>query len=133
MSFTLVGGIWTLFGLGMLVTGSVSIPALGIVFSKRHARIVGAATTVSGLIIVSIGIVPRPEWFEPREVALGGFFVFFVAVSVLATVMSAVQLVGWARSGEGAGEVRKRALMTALVLVFQTGFLIFIGVMFTTL
>jgi ABC-type amino acid transport system permease subunit len=59
--------------------------------------------------------------------------VFFVAVAVLATIMSAVQLVRWARDGEGAGEIRKRAWTVAVVLMFQTAFLVFIGVMFTTL
>jgi hypothetical membrane protein len=134
VGFVLVGGFWALFGLGMLITGSGSINLGVIIFlSKRQARIAGAATMVLGLIIVSIGIFPRPEWFEPREVALGGFFVFFVVVAVLATIMSAVQLVRWARDGEGAGEVRKRAYTVALVLVFQTAFLVFVGVMFTTL
>jgi hypothetical protein len=66
-------GLWALFGLGVQTTGSASFPALGIVFSKPHARIVGAATMVSGLIFVAVGIFPRPEWFEPGEVALGGF------------------------------------------------------------
>jgi hypothetical protein len=133
MGFIIVGGFWALFGLGMLITGSASINEGWIVLSKRHARIAGAATMVLGLILVSIGIFPRPEWFEPREVALGGFFVFFVVVAVLATIMSAVQLVRWARDGEGAGEVRKRALTVAIVLVFQTAFLVFVGIMFTTL
>jgi len=32
---------------------------------------------------------------------MGGFFVFFVAVSVLATIMSAVQLVGGRRPARG--------------------------------
>ena len=63
------------------------------------------------------------------DMATGGFFVFFVAVAMLATIMSAVQLVGWAR----AGEVRKRTLIAAFVLVFQLAFLIFVGIMFTTL
>jgi hypothetical protein len=52
--------------------------------------------------------------------AIGGYFLFFVLVSVMATVMSAVQLVGWARTGEGTDEVRRRALIAAFLLVFQT-------------
>jgi hypothetical protein len=64
---------------------------------------------------------------------MGGFFVFFVVVAVLGTIISAVQLVRWARAGEAACEVRKRAFTVALVLVFQTAFLISLGVMFTSL
>ena len=126
-------GFWALCGLFALITGSASIGEDFILLTKRQARIAGAATIVLGLIIVSISVLVGTGRFEGREIAMGGFFVFFVAVSVLATIMSAVQLVGWARSGEGAGGVRRRALIVGFVLVFQTGFLIFVGVMFTTL
>ena len=64
---------------------------------------------------------------------MGVFFVFFVAVAVLATIMTGMQLVGWARAGERTSEVRGRVVIAALVLVFQTGFLIFVGITFTTL
>ncbi len=133
MGFILLGGFWALVGLVMLITGSASINEGWIVLSERQARIFGAATIVLGSVMVSIGFLVGTRRFEVGERAIGGFFVFFVAVAVLATIMSAVQLVGWARSGEGAGEVRRRTLMAALVLVIQTGFLIFIGIMFTTL
>ena len=117
----------------MLITGSGSINEGWIVLSERQARIFGAATIVLGSVMVSIDVLARTERFEAGETAIGGFFVFFVAVAVLTTIMSAVQLVGWARSGEGAGEIRKRVLIAAFVLVFQTGFQIFVGIMFTTL
>jgi hypothetical protein len=124
-----VGGFWALVGLVMLITGSASINEGWIELSGRKARILGAATIVLGSVMVAIDVLARTGRFEAGERALGGFFVFFVAVAVLATIMTAVQLVGWAR----AGEVRRRALMAALVLVFQTGFLVFVGIMFTTL
>jgi hypothetical protein len=44
--------------------------------------------------------------------------------------MAAVQLVGWVRAGEDAGEVRKRTLIASFLFVFQIAFLIVIGVMF---
>ena len=130
---SVVGGFWALVGLVMLITGSASINEGWIVLSGRKARILGAATIVLGLVVVSIDVLAGTGGFEAGERAIGGFFVFFVAVAVLATIMTGVQLVGWARSGEGAGEVRRRTLMAALVLVFQTGFLVFVGIMFTTL
>jgi hypothetical protein len=133
VAFAFLGGFWALVGLVMLITGSASINDGWIVFSERHARIFGAATIVVGLVIVSICVLVGTGLVERREIALGGFFVFFVVVAVLATIMSAVQLVRWARDGEGAGGVRKRALTVALVLVFQTAFLVFVGVAFTTL
>ena len=133
VAFTFLGGFWALVGLVMLITGSASINDGWIVLSKRHARIFGAATIVLGLVIVSISVLVGTGHFEGRGIALSGFFVFFLVVAVLATIMSAVQLVGWARDGEGAGEVRKRTLTVAFVLVFQTAVLIFVGIMLTTL
>ena len=134
MNFAIFWGAGVaLVGLGMLITGSASINEGWIVLSKRQARIAGAATMVFGLFVVSSNLLVETGWFETREIAMGVFFVFFVAVAVLATIMSAVQLVRWARDGEGAGEVRRRALMAALVLVFQTGFLVFVGIMFAPL
>ena len=113
----------------MLITGSASINEGWIVLSKRQARILGASTIVLGLVIVSISVLVGTGRFEGGDIAWGVFFVFFVAVSVLAPIMSAVRLVGWARAGEGTGEIRRRALMAGLVLVFQSGFLIFVGIM----
>jgi hypothetical protein len=133
VGFISLGGFLALVGLGMLVTGSASINDGCIVLSRRQARIFGAATMVLGLVMVSIGFLARTERFEGSEIAIGVFFVFFVAVAVLATIMSAVQLVGWARAGEGSGKVRRRALIVGFVLVFQLAFLIFVGIMFTTL
>jgi hypothetical protein len=123
VGFISLGGFLALVGLGMLVTGSASINDGCIVLSRREARIFGAATMVLGLVMVSIGILARTERFEGSEIAIGVFFVFFVAV----------QLVGWARAGEGSGKVRRRALIVGFVLVFQLAFLIFVGIMFTTL
>jgi hypothetical protein len=117
----------------MLTTGSTSIGENLILLSRRHARILGAAAVVSRLVIASIGVLEETGRFEAREIAMGGFFAFFVAVGVLGTITTVVQLVGWARAGEGADEVRKRALIGAFVLVFQLAFLIFVGIMFTTL
>jgi hypothetical protein len=139
VGFTFLGGFWALVGLVMLITGSASINDGWIVLSERHARIFGAATIVLGVVIVSISVLVGTGRFEEwdiairREVAISGFFVFFVGVSLLATIMSAVQLVRWAKDGEKAGEVRKRALIVAFVLMFQTAFLVFVGVIFTTL
>jgi hypothetical protein len=133
VGFILLGGFWALVGLVMLITGSASINEGWIVLSERQARIFGAATIVLGSVMVSIGFLVGTRRFEAGERAIGGFFVFFVAVAVLATIMSAVQLVGWARSGAGAGEVQRRAVIVALVLVIQLAFLIFVGIMFTTL
>ncbi len=134
VGFIFLGAFWALCGLGMLITGSASISIFVYTeLSKRHARIAGAGTIVLGLVIVSISVLVGTGRVEGREIALGVFFVFFVVVAVLAKIMSAVQLVRWARDGEGAGEVRKRAWTVALVLVFQTAFLVFIGIMFTTL
>ena len=125
MNFAILWGAGVaLISLGMLITGSASI---------NEGWIAGAATMVFGLFVLSSNLLVETGWFETREIAMGVFFVFFVAVAVLATIMSAVQLVRWARDGEGAGEVRRRALMAALVLVFQTGFLLFVGIMFATL
>ena len=121
-----------LFGLLVLVTGSASINEGWIVLSKRQARIAGAAAMVFGLVVVSIRLLVRTGRFE-GEIAMGGFFVFFVVVSVLATIMSAVQLVRWARAGEEVSEVRKRAVIVAFVLVVQSGFLVLVGIIFTTL
>jgi hypothetical protein len=122
-----------LFGFLVLVTGSASINEGWIVLSKRQARIAGAVAMVFGLFVVSSNVLVETGRFKPREIALGTVFVFFVAVSVLATIMSAMRLVGWARSGEGAGDIRRRALIAAFVLVFQLAFLSFVGIMFTTL
>ena len=103
----MVGGFWALVGLGMLIARSASINEGWIVLSERQARIAGAATMVLGLGMVSIGILTRTGRFEGwdiairRDMAIGGFFVFFVAVSVLATIMSAVQLVGGRRPARG--------------------------------
>jgi hypothetical protein len=117
----------------MLLTGKASINEGWITLSRRKARVFGAATVVLGLVLVSIGVLVGTEWFEAGEIAMGGFFVFFVAVAMLASIMSAVQLVGWARAGEGAGEARRRTLIVASVLVVQLGFLIFVGIMLATL
>src|SRR5215211_106 len=92
-----VGGFWglvmggwaLLWGVIVLVTGSASINEGWIVLSKRQARIAGAATMVLGLVIVSIGILLEMGRFEPGEIALGVFFLFFVAVALLATIMTA--------------------------------------------
>ena len=63
---------------------------------------------------------------------IGEFFVVFFAVVVLASIMPAVQLRRWARTGEGADEIRRRTLIVAFVLVVQLGFLPFIGIMLAT-
>jgi len=97
----LFGGDWVLFGLVVLVTGSASINEGWIVLSKRQAQIAGAASMVFGLFVVSSNVLVETGRFEPGEIALGVFFVFFVGVAVLASVMSAVQLVRWARSEGG--------------------------------
>jgi hypothetical protein len=81
----------------MLTTGSTSIGENLILLSRRHARILGAAAVVSRLVIASIGVLEETGRFEAREIAMGGFFAFFVAVGVLGTIMTVVQLVGWAR------------------------------------
>ena len=130
MTFAIFWGAGVaLIGLGMLITGSASINEGWIVLSKRQARIAGAASMVLGLCVVSGNVLVETGWFEAREIVTGVFLVFFVMVAVLASIMTGVQLVGWVRTGEGVGEVRKRALIAGFVLVFQLGFLIFVGMM----
>jgi hypothetical protein len=101
VGFIIVGGFWALFGLGALITGSASIGEDFILLSKHHARILGAATMVLGLVMVSLGVLAETGPFEPREIALGTFLVFFATVTVLFVIMAAVKLIRWARAGGG--------------------------------
>ena len=116
-----------------MVTGSVSINSGFIVLSKRQARILWTAIMVLGLVIVSRDISLETRRFGEEEMALSGFFVFFVAMVMLTSIMTAVQLVRWTRAGEGGSEVRRRALFSGFVFVFQLAILIGVVVVFATL
>jgi hypothetical protein len=98
MDLVFWGGLWTLIGLLVLITGQLSFENLWD-FSKRQARIIGATIMVFGLTLVSSGVLAEMRWSVSREMALSTVVVFFVTVTVLFIAIATVKLVRWARSG----------------------------------